>query len=44
LNERGEKISRLQDNTSQLENQAKSFADMARELREKEERKKWWEF
>ena len=43
LAERGEKLEQLQKKTSQMENDAMNFAEMARELRRQQEQKKWWE-
>lgn len=43
LNERGEKLAELGDKTAELSNQAGNFADLARQLRQKHEKKKWYE-
>jgi hypothetical protein len=43
LGERGEKLRGLQDKTERMESDAVDFAAMARQLREREEGKKWWQ-
>lgn len=43
LAERGEKLRGLQDKTERMESDAADFASMARQLREREEGKKWWQ-
>ena len=43
LNERGEKLSELGDKTNELQNEAANFYDLARQLRQKNEKKKWYE-
>ena len=43
LAERGEKLEQMQQKTSQLENDAMNFAEMARELRRQQEQKSWWQ-
>ncbi|KAK9811618.1 hypothetical protein WJX72_007037 [[Myrmecia] bisecta] len=43
LMERGEKLSRLQDKTDALENDAADFATMARKLAEQQTNRKWWQ-
>ncbi|EPZ30928.1 hypothetical protein O9G_002805 [Rozella allomycis CSF55] len=42
--ERGEKLSNLDKKTEDMAENAKSFLDLAKQLREKEENKKWYEF
>ncbi|WCJ19895.1 transducin family protein / WD-40 repeat family protein [Euphorbia peplus] len=42
LNERGEKLSRLNDRTEELQNGAQNFASMASELAKQMEKRKWW--
>ena len=44
LAERGEKLRQLQDKTAALEEGAMGFADMAKQLRQAQEKKagKWW--
>eukprot|EP00198_Chlamydomonas_reinhardtii_P013508 XP_001702845.1 R-SNARE protein, tomsyn-like family [Chlamydomonas reinhardtii] len=43
LAERGEKLGRLNDKAADLEASAQGFADMARQLAERERNKKWWQ-
>ena len=43
LAERGEKLSRLDERTAQMEADAQDFATMARRLAEQEKNKKWWQ-
>ena len=43
MNERGEKLSELGDKTNELQNEAANFYDLARQLRQKNEKKKWYE-
>ena len=43
LSERGEKLSELGDKTNELQDQAANFSDLARQLRMKQEKKKWYE-
>uniref|UniRef100_A0A061RJI2 V-SNARE coiled-coil homology domain-containing protein n=1 Tax=Tetraselmis sp. GSL018 TaxID=582737 RepID=A0A061RJI2_9CHLO len=43
MRERGERLSKLQEKTAALEDNAKGFADMARELAKKQSSKKWWQ-
>ncbi|KAG2431284.1 hypothetical protein HYH02_013415 [Chlamydomonas schloesseri] len=43
LAERGEKLNRLNDKAADLEASAQGFADMARQLAERERNKKWWQ-
>jgi hypothetical protein len=43
LKERGEKIEQLGDKASELNQGAQDFASMARQLKEKNKNKKWWE-
>ena len=45
LDERGEKLRNLDDKAADLESSAAGFADMARQLKEQQQRKaagKWW--
>eukprot|EP00300_Choanocystis_sp_HF-7_P011753 c17598_g1_i2.p1 GENE.c17598_g1_i2~~c17598_g1_i2.p1 ORF type:complete len:1211 (+),score=264.59 c17598_g1_i2:346-3633(+) len=41
--ERGEKLSKVQDQSEQLANHASDFAQLARELARQQENKKWWQ-
>ncbi|GIL71386.1 hypothetical protein Vretifemale_1949 [Volvox reticuliferus] len=43
LAERGEKLRQLNDKAADLENSAAGFAEMARQLAERERNKKWWQ-
>lgn len=42
-NERGDRLNQLSEKTGQLEQGAKTFLDLAREINEKEAKKKWYE-
>eukprot|EP00884_Botryococcus_braunii_P015587 jgi/Botrbrau1/2711/Bobra.0203s0053.1 len=44
LAERGERLSRLQDKTSAMEEDAASFAAMAKQIRDREASRKWFPF
>ena len=44
LAERGQRITELGEATSQMESDASNFATLARNMREREEKKKWYEF
>jgi hypothetical protein len=43
LHERGEKLSKLDEKAGDMENDAAGFAELARQLAEKQRNKKWWE-
>ncbi|CAD7704413.1 unnamed protein product [Ostreobium quekettii] len=43
LHERGEKLRGLEERTADLENDARGFASMAKELVEKQKRRRWWQ-
>jgi hypothetical protein len=43
VQERGEKLSELGDKTDELQNEAANFYELARALRMKQEKKKWYE-
>lgn len=43
LAERGEKLRTLQDKMESMSEDAQDFASMARQLREREAGKKWWQ-
>ena len=42
LAERGEKLNHLGNKTEGLANDAQNFADMAKQIRQREANKKWW--
>ncbi|KAG2484013.1 hypothetical protein HYH03_017180 [Edaphochlamys debaryana] len=44
LEERGERLRRLDDKAADLEASAQGFAEMARQLADRERNKKWWAF
>lgn len=43
LHERGERLRNLDQKAADLESSAMGFADMARQLAERERNKKWWQ-
>lgn len=43
LAERGEKLRTLQDKMEAMSGDAEDFASLARQLREREANKKWWQ-
>ncbi|KAI9138663.1 hypothetical protein BKA69DRAFT_1090559, partial [Paraphysoderma sedebokerense] len=43
LNERGERLQILQEKTAEMENESSNFAALAKELRKREENKKWYQ-
>lgn len=43
LAERGEKLRTLQDKTDRMQADAEDFASMARQIRDREANKKWWQ-
>lgn len=43
LDERGERLRKMQDKTAALESDAADFATMARKLAEQSANKKWWQ-
>jgi syntaxin-binding protein 5 len=43
LQQRGEKLSRLNERTEQMEADAMDFASMARQIASRERDRKWWQ-
>ena len=43
LHQRGEKLRGMGEKTAEMEISAQDFASVARQLAEKEKRKKWWQ-
>jgi hypothetical protein len=43
LEERGEKLSNLNNKAEDMANDAMDFATMARKIRDKEANRKWWQ-
>lgn len=43
LGERGEKLSRLEDRTAELEDDAGNFASLAKQLADSYSNRKWWQ-
>lgn len=43
LNERGERLRKLDDTTAEMSNEADNFASMAKRIQEIQANKKWWQ-
>lgn len=43
LEERGERIRQLDDKAGDVENEAATFVELAKQLKEKQMNRKWWQ-